>query len=68
MQGKPQVGCTVVGPGQRAGWNLLRASESREQGRDGGDTALVNVGDPMNRTLTPSVPTEIIVTLYSTRP
>ena len=36
--GKPLVCCTAGRPGQRAGWNLLRACESREQGRDGRDT------------------------------
>ena len=38
VQGKPLVCCTAGRPGQRAGWNLLRACESREQGRDGRDT------------------------------
>ena len=39
VQGRPQLGCTAaVGPGRRAGCNLLRACESREQGRYGGDT------------------------------
>ena len=32
------VCCTAGSPGRRAGWNLLRACESREQGRDGRDT------------------------------
>ena len=36
--GKPLVCCTAGRPGQRAGWNLLRACESRERGSYGGDT------------------------------
>ena len=43
--GKTTLGCCTAGrPGQGAGWNLLRACESRKQVRDGGDTPSCNVG------------------------